>query len=364
MLTLWVTPQELDSTVAASSFAHEACQVATSILWALSGRQYSGTKTVTESYEFPCGALGAVPARYLSQPGLFNVQPYLLADSSIVNGVCGCPGTVGGRHVRLRLRGRPVISVQEVTRGGVVVDSDTYTVVNRSMLQGAAGGFLDMQGLTVTYTYGAKVPTAGRMAAAQLAGEFIKSWDPSQDECRLPDRVTSVNRQGVSYTILDDQAYLDDLRTGIYAIDLFLKSVNPDRARKPARVFSPDLPRAIRVTGTSVQQPVGPDDIVLDATGDTEWTRTLYGIDGGIFLTSDWQPVGQITSSQGAPIVELNEARFTISPEDGTISFTLTSDESEQLTDVGVFDLFAVGGLDSSLLHVMTSSVRPASTVA
>lgn len=55
-----------------------------------------------------------------------------------------------------------------------------------------------------------------------------------------------MSRQGVSFTILDPQAFLKEGRTGIYDIDLFIKTVNPDNARKRAKIFSPDIPRGIR----------------------------------------------------------------------------------------------------------------------
>ena len=47
----------------------------------------------------------------------------------------------------------------------------------------------------------------------------------------------------MSWTLLDPQDFLDKGRTGIYQVDLFLRTVNPDGARLRARVFSPDIPR-------------------------------------------------------------------------------------------------------------------------
>src|SRR5690606_3831730 len=99
----------------------------------------------------------------------------------------------------------------------------------------------------VTYTYGSPPPVAGRMAARMLAIEFAKLWS-GDEECSLPTRVTSVSRQGITFTILDSQDFIDDLRTGVYAVDLFLKSVNPNRAQAKAKVFSIDIPRPKRVT--------------------------------------------------------------------------------------------------------------------
>jgi len=70
--------------------------------------------------------------------------------------------------------------------------------------------------------YGTPVPVAGKMAALTMATEFAKLWS-GDDDCALPQRITSVSRQGVSYTILDNQEFIAELRTGLYAVDLFLK---------------------------------------------------------------------------------------------------------------------------------------------
>ena len=75
------------------------------------------------------------------------------------------------------------------------------------------------------------------------------------DECVLPQRVTPISRQGVSWTLLDPQDFLDNGRTGIYHVDLFLRTVNPDRARLRSRVFSPDLHRAPGLPLGTARQP-------------------------------------------------------------------------------------------------------------
>lgn len=76
--------------------------------------------------------------------------------------------------------------------------------------------------------------------------------------------MTSVSRQGVSYTILDNQEFIEELRTGLYVIDLFLKTVNPDNARRKSKVFSPDQPRARRYTPKALPLTVNADfDLVV-----------------------------------------------------------------------------------------------------
>lgn len=352
---LWVTPEELEED-SRSAFAYEACKIASFILWAFSGRKYTGTRTVTERYECPCTSGPRASLRNI-QDGLFDVEPFM-SGGAITNefGGCGCSGTMFGQHKRLRLRGRPVRSIQRVVSGGVVVDPEAYQVVNFQYLQAAPGASLDMCGLEITYTYGSEPPSAGRRAARHLAQELAK--DLNGEECDLPDRVTSVSRQGVSYAILDEQSFLDDLRTGIYSVDLFLRAVNPDKARKPARVFSPDMPRVSRVT-TNVPSPVSPYDLAVIPGEPAIWTVSLAAINGGILLQPDWVPAGQISAWNGATLLEFDVTRFTIAS--GSLSVSLTAEETSsiQIGNMSTWDLYGMHETDmASVVHLLTSNVR------
>lgn len=363
MGNLWVTPEELEG-AAASPYAYEACQTASFILWAMSGRKYTGPRTVTETYEFPCQTIphytrGVVDLRDVSQnDGPFFAQPYMY-DGNITNvirgGGCGCSGTVNGQHVRLRLRGRPVRSVSKVVSGDTTLDPDEYQVVNSSMLQAAPGAFLNMNGLTVTYTYGVEVPHAGRRAARYLAQEFVKGW--SGDECELPDRVTSITRFGESMTILDNQTVIDEMKTGIGAVDLFLKAVNPDKARKPAKVFSPDLPRAIRVTANAPVA-VGPFDLAITPGEAFTWTQDLSDIGGALLADADWAPQGQISSWNGALLLDTTSSHLSVTSGAVTLSLSASETGSINIGGGGVWDLYAFNTVDGrTVVHIMTSNV-------
>lgn len=93
---------------------------------------------------------------------------------------------------------------------------------------------------TVEYTFGEPPPEGGVQAVVALAIEFARSW--SGGECQLPQRVTSISRQGVEITALDPQTFLQDGRVGLYAVDLWLAAVNPHARAQAGRVWSPDLP--------------------------------------------------------------------------------------------------------------------------
>jgi hypothetical protein len=124
-----------------------------------------------------------------------------------------------------------------------VLDPADYAVYDYSYIAAPSRCWRACDDVTVSYKFGTRPPALGRIAARALADQYILAMSGS-DECALPARVTQVSRQGMSWTLLDPQDFLDKGRTGIYQVDLFLTAVNPDGARLRPRVFSPDLHRA------------------------------------------------------------------------------------------------------------------------
>lgn len=349
MPNLWVVPEELEE-ASASPYAYEACKMASYVLWAFSGRRFSGLRTVTERYECPC------------RSSALSVYPYLDGSGNIYNAVdrmmptsdCGCGGTVGGRHVRLRLRGNPVRSVQRVEKNGEILDPSTYKIVNGSLLQ-LSGTAQDVCGLEVTYTYGVSAPVAGQRAARKLAEELVAGW--SGDDCMLPDRVTNVSRQGMSFTVIDPQDFLDDGRTGVYEVDLFLRAANPDKARKPARVFSPDLPKGYRVTAGKTEQVLGPFDWQVTPGIPASWSIDLEEADAHLLMDGSFQPQGQISTWNGATLLEFDSTRFTITGR--TLTVDLTASETASLTGASAaWDLYGISAADGyTLIHLLSSKI-------
>ena len=91
-------------------------------------------------------------------------------------------------------------------------------------------------------------PKAGVLAATTLANELLilmgEGGNPNQ--CRIPERVRSVSREGLSFDMIDPQDFMDDGRTGIWEIDLFIRTANPSRAKKQPRLLSASDPRRYR----------------------------------------------------------------------------------------------------------------------
>lgn len=235
MSGLWISPDDLPDDLASSEFAVEACEAASFLLWGMSGRKFSGLTTVTELY-----------GKNMPEVSL-RMSELSLSSTDLGSTYSALPEYRADLHNKIRLRGKPVkaiISVFDSLSGGEISDTH-YKLFDHATL---VFDFYLINEIEVTYSYGTPPPAAGKMAARQLATQFAYLWDGQMSKCTLPDRVMNVQRQNVSWVLLDQQDFIADLRTGVYAVDLFLKTVNPDRATQRAKVFSPDIKRGRRPT--------------------------------------------------------------------------------------------------------------------
>lgn len=180
---------------------------------------------------------------------------------------CGCPTspTLRVEHPRagswvseVHLPGYPVVSVSEVLIDGVVVDPELYRVDDSAYLvwrgddpaNDGRSGWPCCQRMRldadqddtwqVTYQWGAAPPDGGVKAAAALGCEFSLgcSTDSAlRSQCRLPRRVASITRQGVTVAVLDNLNLFAEGRTGIPEVDLWVGSVLLGRKRRRAGVI-------------------------------------------------------------------------------------------------------------------------------
>lgn len=268
MSNLWTEVEDL-GTYATSIYAYDAVKTASYLLWGMSGRKFTGITTITERYT----------ATY--DPFIMNGVSSLTYSPVLIDGsVRNIPIGGFGRYTnhdyladgtsslsRLRLRGRKVIKIHVLKdEFGTIVDPSQYYLVDSSTVQATSGAQWTPNNIEVTYTYGSPPPTAGKAAARLLAIELVKLYE-NDDTCALPQRVTTIARQGVSYTLLDSQDFIDELRTGMYAVDLFLKTANPDKARARSRVFSADTPRARRLIPKPFTYPESVFDLIVTPNG-------------------------------------------------------------------------------------------------
>jgi hypothetical protein len=214
----YVPPDPPDDTVALS------IQVASELLTRLSGYQIHPAGTAVEDFR-------AAPRVHRLTPNFMPLKEIigvarLLPDCSEspvdITGWC-----ISGHSVYFN----PV----HCDLGSWYIDACTCAPVNGEALR-------------LTYAFGSTVTASAQRAVLYLARQLWLECHPGQGECELPERVTSVNREGLSYTIFDPMTFLDQGRTGLPRVDLWLASVNPSKAKRRSAVYTPDAPPAVNRT--------------------------------------------------------------------------------------------------------------------
>ena len=341
---LWILPEEMGD-YAYTEFTLEAAQTASNLLWAMSGRKYTGETVVTERYTCTLRNNRMGPSTRTNSAVLFGGDVYNI-PSGDYDEYSELTADGMSPESRIRLRGRPVNRILAIrNRTGKVLDPSSYYLVDHSTIQIKAGTPWTPCNVEITYSYGIPVPTAGKMAARKLAIEFARLWSGDED-CELPQRVTSVSRQGVSYTILDNQEFIDELRTGLYEIDLFLKVVNPDNARRKSKVFSPDQPRARKYVPKGVRLPADAEfDLVSSLGGSISWTSQGSGTDlSNFFPAAGYTPKVLLRNYSETKAIELDSSYISLNFVDETLDFTIPYDKALAalgMVDPGTWALYA-----------------------
>lgn len=360
---LWVLPEDMGD-YSYTEYTEEAAQVASNLLWAMSGRKYTGVTTVTERYTCTLRNNRMGPSEKTNSPVLFGGDVYNIPASDY-DEYSELTSDGLSPDSRIKLRGRPVTKIHAVrNRLGDIIEPSSYYLVDKSTLHVRAGTPWTPCNTEITYSYGIPVPAAGKMAARKLAIEFARLWS-GDEECELPQRVTSVSRQGVSYTILDNQEFIDELRTGLYEIDLFLKVVNPDNARRKAKVFSTDRPRARRYSPKAPELTANEDfDIVSIQGADASWSSSGLGLDlSNFFPESGWEPKVTIRNYGGAKTSDLKSSQIEVNQSTQEVSFDATYKTINDvlgMVDPGTWTLYATkneNGIES-LVEIASGNVK------
>lgn len=109
-------------------------------------------------------------------------------------------------------------------RGGLVRIGSASSSGGFGRVIGSACGAADDTLLQVEYLTKPNLRAGADRVVRKLATEFYKSLQGGA--CALPERVTTISRQGLSWTVLDPMDFLDRSRTGIGAVDQWLAAVN------------------------------------------------------------------------------------------------------------------------------------------
>ncbi len=363
MTALWIQPEELGD-LGYTEYAEEAAKTASYLLWAMSGRKFTGETTVTERYvcakrAYRMGASSRLYGGILINGNVSNIplNDFDNYAELVADGL--------SPESRIRLRGSHVTRIHSVrNRQGEILDPSSYYLVDHSVLQASAGVPWTPCNVEVTYSYGYPVPIAGKMAARTLAMEFAKLW-AGDDDCALPQRITSISRQGVSYTLLDSQDFIDDLRTGLYAVDLFLKTSNPDKARRKSKVFSPDVPRARRYTPKPALLAANSEvDLAVIRSTPATWASADTEVDVSIFFDEpDYTPVLTLANYGGTTTIDVATSAVTLDTENSSVSFSISYTDAYRalgVTDPGKWTLYAIKTVEGveTIAEVATGNLQ------
>jgi hypothetical protein len=237
----------------------QAATYAKMVLWAATGRQYG----LCELTVRPCGRFcencswntWAYDGNGGWAPFIWNGEWHnCWCGSNGPGGCCTCspdcavylPGPVSS-IVSVRIGGESL----NVTGGGIfvldqqwLVRTDTTACWPQCADQNLAPG--DPDAFEVTYLRGLAVPDALANAYATLSCEFARACLGLP--CRLPGRVSSLSRQGLTVSMVDVQELLKYGLTGIYEVDLVIRSINPQSLFGRTRMWSPELQEGRQVT--------------------------------------------------------------------------------------------------------------------
>lgn len=224
-----------------------AAALATEIVWRLSGMRFGLCPIVVR----PCGRDCEGASTYYAAHGSFPVWNPVQAEGGWLNcGGCDCAGPCACCRVCEILLPYPVSSVTQVRVGGVVVPPTAYRVDDHRELVRTDGGacWPRCQDLSlpasmpdtfeVSYLRGIPVPAGGLAAAGSYACELLRACIGGP--CRLPARVQTISREGVTLAIQDTLDFLDKGLTGLPEVDAWIRAVNPGRLQAYSEVYSVD----------------------------------------------------------------------------------------------------------------------------
>lgn len=229
-----------------------ALRLAAFTVYSLTGRQF-GTVTLTLR---PCNA-GYLQPLYQTYPvnwfgswtgdgdGSGGFYPWLF-NGVWHNGGCGGFGCCG---TACEVQLPRTVSITSAIVDGATIDPSAYRVDNGHLLVRTDGGCWPRcqdlgknPGVTgtwsVTGVFGTAVPQEALDAVSILACELGKAL--AGQPCRLPQRMQSLSRAGVTVQFPAADSYLDRGLTGLSQVDELVVQLNPHRLVQSPMVFSMD----------------------------------------------------------------------------------------------------------------------------
>lgn len=245
----------------------------------------------------------------------------------------------------VRLPSTPVVSVDEVLAGGDTVDPGFYECDTAGLLRRTDFQPWPCDGsLLVTFTHGLETPEGGRRAAVSLAMEIVKAR-AGDGSCRLRNFQT-ITREGVTMAAVNLRDALSSGLTGLYEVDLWLKSVNPNAMRRRGGAWTPDWGRSRRVIGAPILPTPAPSyvptvNLDIYEGDDRAFSFPVLDSDGNAFPLDGYTAKAQVRTAPrpaGSLLHEWSATNSNVTVADGQVSLQVTDSETWTFT-TGVYDL-------------------------
>jgi hypothetical protein len=226
----------------------QAVEVATEVVWALSGRQFGLCEVTLRPCRRMCTDFPWPGAGISEWASTQWISPTLISGQWF-NVVCGrCTTDCSCTSISEVVLPAPVHSIVQVKIDGVVVSGSEYRLDDNRLLVLLDDEWPRCNDLnladtepntwSITARYGLEVPAGGDWAVGELACELIRAGNG--EDCRLPRNVTQLVRQGVTIQFPSLSDLLDAGRTGLYLVDQFIATWNPAGLRRRSGVYNVD----------------------------------------------------------------------------------------------------------------------------
>lgn len=255
----WFDPDQVEALKGLSEEDRDlVARAASRMMWAASGRQFSGI--CRETVRPPCanvlGAEGLAAGTRLSDGSLWlgDIGTSVLPEATFGGG--GADGYAPRSLITpstVTLPGFPIVDVEMISIDGTDLDPSEWLIVeDRSVIRTGNKSWPlwqridrplgEAQTFGIRYTFGTAVPPEGTLAARVFGVEIGKSPAFLDDKsCRIPKRLQQITREGMTAVIIDPFQFLDKGGFGIYEVDTFINSTNPHHLSRDAKVLNPDL---------------------------------------------------------------------------------------------------------------------------
>lgn len=242
----YVTPAELLTCCSAAADAGlgpdspqvlDAIEDASLILYYLTGRQFGGTCQKTVRPCIPCMDCACTCGS--CKPNQVNIGLWPVTDL--------ISARMGGETVT----GADLAALFHIDEYKYLVRNDGDSLPHGGSPYALSGGVHDTDlgndrfVFEITVEYGMPVPRLLTRATRALASELVARC--LDQECKLPQNVKSISRQGISMELVSADDLLVKGRTGIYEVDLAIQVFNPSNLQSPSFVWSGQISHGRRV---------------------------------------------------------------------------------------------------------------------